>query len=89
MNHSLQQLWRLLYQNGLLRFVNTVADDVLSDDEQSKKWDFSDNLVGKVKNEIQIPFQIRKIVSSFLNNETRVCGLSEITTLKNRPCSQI
>ena len=38
----------------------TFTDEVLSDDEQIKKWDFSDNLVGKVKNEIQIPVSNKK-----------------------------
>ena len=40
--------------------VNASADEVLSDDEQIKKWDFSNNLVGKVKNEIQIPVSNKK-----------------------------
>ena len=35
--------------------VNTVADEVLADEEKSKQWDFSDRLVGKVNKEIQIP----------------------------------
>ena len=28
--------------------VNTVADEVLADEEKSKQWDFSHKLVGKV-----------------------------------------
>jgi len=35
--------------------VNAVADDVLSSDEKSKKWDWSHKLVGKVNKEILIP----------------------------------
>jgi len=35
--------------------INNVADDVLSDEEKSKKWDFSHKLVGKVNKEILIP----------------------------------
>lgn len=35
--------------------VNTVADEVLADEEKSKQWDFSHKLVGKVNKEIQIP----------------------------------
>ncbi len=35
--------------------VNTVADDVLADEEKSKQWDFSHKLVGKVNKEILIP----------------------------------
>ena len=40
--------------------INASADEVLSDDEQIKKWDFSNNLVGKVKNEIQVPVSNKK-----------------------------
>lgn len=35
--------------------INGVADDILSDKEKSKKWDWSHKLVGKVSKEIQIP----------------------------------
>tara|TARA_R100000005_G_scaffold32778_1_gene14974 strand:- start:125 stop:790 length:666 start_codon:yes stop_codon:yes gene_type:complete len=35
--------------------INNVADDVLSDEEKSKQWDFSHKLVGKVNKEILIP----------------------------------
>ena len=35
-----------------VNIVNTVADDVLSDEEKSKQWDFSHKLVGKVNKEI-------------------------------------
>ena len=38
-----------------VNIVNTVADDVLSDEKKSKQWDFSHKLVGKVNKEIQIP----------------------------------
>ena len=38
-----------------VKIVNTVADDVLSDEDKSKKWDWSHKLVGKVSKEIQIP----------------------------------
>ena len=36
-----------------VNIVNTVADDVLSSDEKSKKWDWSHKLVGKVNKEIK------------------------------------
>ena len=35
--------------------VNQVGDEVLSDDTTSAEWDFSENLVGKVSKEVQIP----------------------------------
>ena len=35
--------------------VNRVGDEVLSDETKSREWDFSENLVGKVSKEIQIP----------------------------------
>ena len=35
--------------------VNDVSDDVLSNEEKSKKWDWSHKLVGKVNKEILIP----------------------------------
>ena len=38
-----------------VKIVNTVADNVLSDEDKSKKWDWSHKLVGKVSKEIQIP----------------------------------
>lgn len=38
-----------------LDIINNVGDKVLADDGLSKKWDFSGNLVGKVKKEVQIP----------------------------------
>ena len=38
-----------------IEIVNRVGDEVLSDDTTSAEWDFSENLVGKVKKEVQIP----------------------------------
>ena len=38
-----------------LDIVNTSGDAVLPDDGLSKKFDFSDNLVGKVSKEVRIP----------------------------------
>jgi hypothetical protein len=35
--------------------INNVGDEVLTDDGLSKKYDFSNNLVGKVSKEVQIP----------------------------------
>ena len=35
--------------------VNKVGDNVLSDDKQSVKWDWSHKLVGKVHKEVRIP----------------------------------
>ena len=35
--------------------VNKVGDEVLSDETKSREWDFSENLVGKVRKEVQIP----------------------------------
>ena len=35
--------------------VNKVSDEVLGDEEKSKKWEFSDSLVGKVSKEVKIP----------------------------------
>jgi hypothetical protein len=35
--------------------VNDVSDDILSSDTKSKKWDWSNKLVGKVSKEILIP----------------------------------
>ena len=41
--------------NRFLDIVNKVGDEVLNDKEKSKKFDFSDNLVGKVHKEVKIP----------------------------------
>ena len=38
-----------------LDIINTSGDAVLPDDGLSKKFDFSDNLVGKVSKEVLIP----------------------------------
>ena len=38
-----------------IEIVNKVGDEVLSDDTTSAEWDFSENLVGKVSKEVQIP----------------------------------
>ena len=38
-----------------LDIINGIGDTVLSDDGLSKKWDFSDSLVGKVSKEVSIP----------------------------------
>ena len=35
--------------------VNKVGDEVLNDETKSAKWDWSNNLVGKVYKEVQIP----------------------------------
>ena len=35
--------------------VNRDGDEVLSDETKSREWDFSENLVGKVRKEVQIP----------------------------------
>ena len=38
-----------------MEIVNRVGDEVLSDNEKAAEWDFSENLVGKVSKEVQIP----------------------------------
>ena len=38
-----------------IEIVNEIGDEVLSDDTTSAEWDFSENLVGKVSKEVQIP----------------------------------
>jgi hypothetical protein len=38
-----------------LDIINGIGDTVLADDGLSKKWDFSDSLVGKVSKEVAIP----------------------------------
>ena len=38
-----------------IKIVNDVSDDVLSSEEKSKKWDWSNQLVGKVSKEVLIP----------------------------------
>lgn len=38
-----------------VEIVNKVGDEVLSDEATSAEWDFSENLVGKVSKEVQIP----------------------------------
>ena len=38
-----------------IKIFNGIGDEVLSDDTTSAEWDFSENLVGKVSKEVQIP----------------------------------
>jgi hypothetical protein len=38
-----------------VEIVNKVGDEVLNNETTSAKWDFSENLVGKVSKEVQIP----------------------------------
>ena len=38
-----------------VNIINKVGDEVLSDEQKSAQWDWSNNLVGKVHKEIQIP----------------------------------
>ena len=38
-----------------INIINNTGDEVLKDDGLSKKYDFSDNLVGKVHKEVSIP----------------------------------
>ena len=53
--------------------INASADEVLSDDEQIKKWDFSNNLVGKVRNEVQVPITKQKHREYLLNIMKQGC----------------
>ena len=38
-----------------IKLINSIGDDVLSDDKKSTQFDWSDHLVGKVHKEVQIP----------------------------------
>ena len=38
-----------------VNIINKVGDEVLNDETKSAKWDWSNNLVGKVHKEVQIP----------------------------------
>tara|TARA_Y100000817_G_scaffold313697_1_gene310414 strand:+ start:1759 stop:2433 length:675 start_codon:yes stop_codon:yes gene_type:complete len=53
--------------------INKKADEILSDDEQIKKWDFSNNLVGKVRNEVQVPITKQKHREYLLNIMKQGC----------------
>ena len=41
--------------NKFIKIINRIGDEILSDDIKSAQWDWSNNLVGKVHKEIQIP----------------------------------
>jgi hypothetical protein len=47
--------------------VNSIADEVLSDEQKSQQWDFSHRLVGKVNKEIQLPIR-DKTEGDYLKN---------------------
>ena len=38
-----------------INIINKIGDEVLSDENKSAQWDWSNHLVGKVHKEIQIP----------------------------------
>ena len=41
--------------NRFVEIVNKVGDEVLNNETTSAKWNFSENRVGKVSKEVQIP----------------------------------
>ena len=54
-----------------IEIVNKIGDEVLSDDTTSAEWDFSENLVGKVSKEVQIPLtdkEERKYTLDFMKD---------------------
>ena len=46
--------------NKFIKIINRIGDEVLSNDVKSAQWDWSNNLVGKVHKEIQIPITDKK-----------------------------
>ena len=65
-NNQIELNWKQTFSPTILeskvpkRFldiVNNVGDEVLADDGLSKKWDFSNSLVGKVSKEVSIPIK--------------------------------
>ena len=55
--------------------VNRVGDEVLSDETKSREWDFSENLVGKVSKEVQIPIVDKAEKKYCLDYMTESCLL--------------
>ena len=43
-----------------INIINKIGDEVLSDENKSAQWDWSNHLVGKVHKEIQIPISNKK-----------------------------
>jgi len=65
-NNQIELNWKQTFSPTILeskvpkRFldiVNNIGDEVLADDGLSKKYDFSESLVGKVSKEVGIPIQ--------------------------------
>ena len=65
-NNQIELNWKQTFSPTILeskvpkRFldiVNNIGDEVLADDGLSKKWDFSNSLVGKVSKEVSIPIK--------------------------------
>ena len=63
-NNQLELNWKQTFSPTILEskvpqkfldIINGIGDTVLADDGLSKKWDFSDSLVGKVSKEVAIP----------------------------------
>lgn len=57
-----------------LNLVNTSADDVLADPAKINQWDASQQLVGKVTHEVQIPI-VNEADRLFVTEEMRALGL--------------
>jgi hypothetical protein len=53
--------------------INRVGDDVLNDDKKSEQWDWSNNLVGKVHKEIQIPISNKEEKKYLANIMKQAC----------------
>ncbi len=65
-NNQIELNWKQTFSPTILEskvpkkfldIVNNIGDEVLADDGLSKKYDFSESLVGKVSKEVGIPIQ--------------------------------
>ena len=80
--------------NKFVKIINRIGDEVLADEQKSVKWDWSNNLVGKVHKEIQIPITDKEEKQYLTDvnhmreknrayNWYKLAGRNTIPTLKN------
>ena len=63
--------------------INTVGDEVLSDEKKSAQWDWSNYLVGKVHKEVQIPI-VNKEDGDYCKNVMRSMCLIYLKDMINK-----
>ena len=63
---------KLKFSSKLIKIINSEVDKIISKKKLIKKFDYSDKLVGQVKQELQLPSAfIKKNLEKIINNEVK------------------